>query len=181
MKKLVSYISIILIIGIVAFLIIKYNNNSKTDILNDNIEKELTVSFNGYLYTLPINYKYSFEKKSDGSGLKIINNDEHWGAGIYLIDNSKYNDNKDIFTNYDDAKKSFIESGMDIRDVKYIDNGNFPIVSFEYYYEEYKGIYAYLKAYDNYIYQIELFSEDNEFNYDALNEIADILLAGVKE
>ncbi len=190
MKKTFLYILlfiIILIFGYLAIKYIKYNKDTNIEDIdpeaNENEQSKLyernntpiSFDFNGYTYNLPAGCDYEFVEKNGEVGVKISNNTLKYGAGVSLIDESKYHDNKNIFEDYEDAMQSFKKSGVNVSNPQRRDKENIPVVTFEYRYDNYNGIYAYMKAYDSYIYQIQFFAEDNTFDYVSLDQIIDIL------
>ena len=191
-SKILLYIMILMIIGLIGYLIFNYVTNYTNNIINTNnvIENNIdydddssyySANYEGYSYILPDETFYKLQSGEDGKSiLNIYNNSDKWGAIIRVIDKSKYD--KDLFINYDKLEEMLKNDGKNrVENKKEFNENNKSVVSYEVYDDKTGGLYAYMPAYDNYEYGIILFNSDEKtINYDALDMVIEILNNGRK-
>ena len=151
-----------------------------------------TVVYNGYTYFLPEGYNYREGYEENGvKKLNFYSTDlPAWNAIVSLVDISSLDADKDfLFYDYNYLKNLLLtDENIDGKEPQITKYGDVPVVIFHHYYD-YKDVtgrmlYAYIPAYDNYLYLIKLTSgktvETFIFDYSSLELVVNFLSSGVK-
>lgn len=190
-NRVVLYAMAFLIILLVIYLVFNYiTNYHKNTIINNsdnnnqvngiNIDDRLAI-YNNYVYFLPDGCLYGIKNTDDNNLLYIYNSEQKWEALISLVDKEKMEEN--IFNDYVKLENVLRDSAnnSEIKNRKVVENNGNEIISFEVYGSENNNLLAYMDAYDNNEYQINIIDSDNKLiNYNALDVIADMLSNGRK-
>ena len=151
-----------------------------------------TVVYNGYTYFLPEGYNYREGYEENGvKKLNFYSTDlPAWNAIVSLVDISSLDIAKDfLFYDYSYLKKMLMtDENIDGKEPQITKYGDVPVVIFHHYYERKnvigRKLYAYIPAYDNYLYLIKLTSgktvETFIFDYSSLELVVNFLSSGVK-
>lgn len=173
MKK-IAIISSILAIIISIYLVInstKYHKKIR-DNNNQSIEATTefkTVEFNGITITLPSDYEFILDNGNNNL-CTISSSKKKAYAYIEII-----KDASDDLYQKDKLYNSVKNNGYNVSKPENTKISNQTIITMKYYKDNYKAILAYIKSADDDIFEVTVYSEENTFDYDYLNEIFYIL------
>ena len=182
-KKIIVIIDIIVIVSLIVYYLI-YKNNGKNDNYIDNVntEEKITyedsIEYKGMIYKRVDGCFYSIDTDDGNDSLHIFNNKLGFGATINIIDMNEYSQVK--FDDYKSIETYFKNKTSNVKyiDTQVVDNKN--VLKFDYSKDGNNGILAYTYGYDNYYYEILMFSNNKNVNDIALDIITKILYAGIK-
>ena len=189
--KIILYILILIILILVGYLAYKfimtkkgYGNLNNIEEDNDNDVEEATiipvpkqdypVVYKGYEYSLLDGYYYKIDDNYTEGIFVIYKSGIQLGARIGIVKINDYPDNS--FTNIDILSNYLIQDDNDIKNGQVFEIDNTTVISFEYQYDGYDAILAYMRAYDDYMYRIFVYDKDEKkYNYDVLNDVVKML------
>ena len=192
-RKIILYIMIALILGITAYLVFTFfsnyanntyidgNMNNTNNTVADNVVEADFIELNGYIYFIPEGIYYNMDDIDNIDTIHLNTANGEWGAFIELVD--KNEQAKGIFNDYDALEKLLVDTNnyKAVKNRKVINKNDIEVVSFEISTDVNNNLMAYMPAYENYEYQILLFSGDRTtFDYEALNKVVDIISSAVK-
>lgn len=139
--------------------------NSKTKFINDG--KNNVTNVGGYTYKIPEQYIYD---KKDG-GLLIYNQEDTFR--IFL--RTSVGSFADISGGKNSIRETLRENSVIINNMRELNSGEFEFLVFEGSTRSVNRLIAFADANNNNVFYIEVVTNDNTYNYDTLEIIADIL------
>ena len=189
-RRVLYIILVIVLLALVTVGIIMYVQYSKG---NDETEVEYEqkqVVYAGKIYYLPSDYKYTENYEEDGiEKLKIFHvGSDNWHAIVRVFDKSLLPvDASSFFDNLSSMEEYLKADGADVRNGQVLKYEDITYMIFEYYYEDMKGLIAYLPAYDDNWYVIRVVSgkvknekEELFFDYETFQRVLDVLNSAVE-
>ena len=160
--KIIKYLFLFLTLILISYLFYNYITKYYKQNNSENYENQDDVNyatFEGYKYKLCDRCTYEIEENDIINVLNIHNVDEKWSANILL-------QKKDIFgydpiIDYEQLKDDMITNGINVLDTKVIEKDSSLIV-FECLEDEHRLLRIYMEAYDNNVYSIMLYTNDND-------------------
>lgn len=139
--------------------------NSKTKFVNDG--KNNVTNIGSYTYKIPEQYKYD---KKDG-GLLIYNKEDTFRIFIKTSSGSF----EDISGGKNSVRETLRENNVIINNMRELNSGSVEFLVFEGATRSVNRLIAFADANNNNIFYIEVVTNNNVYNYDTLEIIADIL------